>query len=625
MAIDTVIQGQISGALDTPYTIYLLSGNYTITKTLVFKRTVTIYGRGYNSTFMQQQVNNPTMSGIMTVNDEMTLTLSHITFQNGNANAVNAASGGVVKVYPGNTLNIYDSRLRANVATVDGGAIYSFGPVNVARTLFLGNSVSNNGGAMSFNGGGPLTADCTRFESNNGNLGGAIIMYWGGNGITISNDSSFVNNNANSGSAVQNHVYNAASTVADARNTWWATPSVTAQTNNNNVNTTSQLTSDPGVCATNPPPTLPPNPNPVLTPTPVAVSTSTPTSTPIGCADALQVEGLNTTFCQGAPTPTRTPTPTSTPQSISCQYSIQILNVGTASWSQNELEALASGIDETAQALTLEAGLTAGCQGDQDEVFNRVFVSGDTIPEIRFIRANEANDSVTVPGFSVPFLVDQGYCKTFNGTGNQVTQNPAPRIIICNGFLLDNNNNGEASEYTIVHELGHIFDNRGARNNGRSISARLGLNGGLTRNILDCNDFVILGQTESESWTRGERGWGSGPSKTPQNTAYISPFQQNPRFVNGLDADEIYEAAADMFLNWVYRKNTYQAPQTDICSISITTGGNWSGFLNLSWVQLTQEVGLPPLLGTVDVSHPGDKRWAWMNSVVASVFIQQDW
>ena len=102
---------------------------------------------------------------------------------------------------------------------------------------------------------------------------------------------------------------------------------------------------------------------------------------------------------------------------------------------------------------------------------------------------------------------------------------------------------------TIVHELGHRFDNQSGTNNIQQLSNRMDR----ANVILDCNTYRIMGTNDDDltgpfDWKRGLRGWGT--------SARPSQFQQNPLETldpssdNSIDeTNELSEAAADMFLN----------------------------------------------------------------------------
>ncbi len=133
--------------------------------------------------------------------------------------------------------------------------------------------------------------------------------------------------------------------------------------------------------------------------------------------------------------------------------------------------------------------------------------------------------------------INQGNCKAYEAQvfGTQ----PRPNTVVCNGFL-DNGGDGRTTEYTIVHELGHIFDYRSGDVITTSIASNFMLGSCVTSEFND--NYTVMGYVSpSNPWARGSRGWGTGPG--------FSLFQQSTENIP-------LEAAADMFLNWVYRRNS---------------------------------------------------------------------
>jgi hypothetical protein len=131
---------------------------------------------------------------------------------------------------------------------------------------------------------------------------------------------------------------------------------------------------------------------------------------------------------------------------------------------------------------------------------------------IRRTYINSSGQSVVVPIIYTD--INYGGCKTFAGSGSVIPggQNgPTPRAIVCNGSAT----NLIVTEYTIVHELGHIFDNRsgtpppGGGGNEGGIALRMGLRSFVR--ITDCTgiDTRVFGESpdqNQEIWTRGEAG-----------------------------------------------------------------------------------------------------------------------
>jgi len=118
-------------------------------------------------------------------------------------------------------------------------------------------------------------------------------------------------------------------------------------------------------------------------------------------------------------------------------------------------------------------------------------------------------------------------------------------------------------------------------------------------------------RTSGDDWTRGERGWGSAaastafaPGITPcdfQQNAFrvydfdiaLTPANASPTQQAEVRIRERDEAAADMFLNWVYSRAI-----------------PGSGFRNTDWRNVTN----CSLTGTPDASNPGDARYFRMTN-----------
>ncbi|NJL56474.1 hypothetical protein HC928_15855 [bacterium] len=132
------------------------------------------------------------------------------------------------------------------------------------------------------------------------------------------------------------------------------------------------------------------------------------------------------------------------------------------------------------------------------------------------------------------------------------------------------------------------------------------------------DNYTVIGYVSNNiRFARGARGWGSGPG--------FSMFQQNPE-------DTALEAAADMFLNWVYRGNhpSGTSPvfgvKTDLGNPNPPEGGcnaatqeSWIGFLNRNW-----GTPLAPL-DALDDGRPGDVRQAYMEARITTIVQTKGW
>jgi hypothetical protein len=213
--------------------------------------------------------------------------------------------------------------------------------------------------------------------------------------------------------------------------------------------------------------------------------------------------------------------------------------------------------------------------------------------------------------------------------------NLRPRTITCGNLVDAQNVPRPITEYVITHEFGHIFDNQADRGNGRALrdyiaDTRLeatptAIGTHVAGPIFDAQGAVVMGAVEAcignnDNWLRGERGWGSGPGSrynplsdfcNPQ-TQVFTDFQQNPAPHNSLGiANE--EAAADMFLNWVYYKL------------------GMGGFLNRDWRPHIND----PISGNScnlltagcdnTSAASGTARFNWMQTVMNQIFVVRNW
>jgi hypothetical protein len=124
--------------------------------------------------------------------------------------------------------------------------------------------------------------------------------------------------------------------------------------------------------------------------------------------------------------------------------------------------------------------------------------------------------------------------------------------------------------------------------------------------LISCDPIpdVVFGNT-TNGWVRGDNGWGSS-TVNPSGGIVVTQFQQNP-------AQNTAEAAADMFLNWVYA----------------TQAGRGGGFLNSHWNPArTDANGIACNTietGCIDPSNPGDVRYNWIEVQLATIFANPGW
>ncbi len=329
-------------------------------------------------------------------------------------------------------------------------------------------------------------------------------------------------------------------------------------------------------------------------------------------------------------------------------YAVRILSDGTRAWDMPsdptypdddnplfERQSIITALNQIGMAFDALSSTAASPQ----DAFNRVMLENSGT-EILLIRTASTSTTITIPNFTYLFgtLSGQTVSLTYPNaaSGNCLTTREftdsngirMPASIICNGHLRDNYDGTtqrlRASQYTIVHEMGHIFDGR----------TNFGLSGPIDGSFVlaDCASpaGTVMGIYQG-SWQRGRRGWGTGPqqyyngSPTPTPIPLITDFQQNPE-------NSAIEVAADSFLNWVYRTNTTNGAQaTNPClqtPLPAPTAWTGQGFRNREW----SGTPLPAFLGdstgvtgTPDPSLSGDRRYYDFDSRIRTIVATYGW
>ncbi|MDX2139894.1 MAG: PA14 domain-containing protein [Chloroflexota bacterium] len=308
-------------------------------------------------------------------------------------------------------------------------------------------------------------------------------------------------------------------------------------------------------------------------------------------------------------------------------------NAGAIDWTPSEVTAIDTAVNNVGLALQrLSVNPTS-----PQAVFNRVMVQGSVKDYIWFVRANTTTSTIqdlaNSPDVTVSYIHEgqtvsvtyeninggnsvDGFipgCKAFASALSGTI--PRPPAVVCNLTFTP-------TEHTFVHELGHIFDYRaGYPNNGISSAIAAG---SFTLGSCPSSEFTdpqtgaffnyrVMGYFAelNPPFRRGERGWGTGPG--------FSTFQQNPENIP-------LEAAADMFLNWVYGSNSSSgtSPVTGVqTNAAAPTGGcpvnqsvpppsqNWDGFRNNNWSTSPYPY---------DWGLPGDVRYVYMNGLMVTIF-----
>ncbi|MDX2075517.1 MAG: WD40 repeat domain-containing protein [bacterium] len=194
-------------------------------------------------------------------------------------------------------------------------------------------------------------------------------------------------------------------------------------------------------------------------------------------------------------------------------------------------------------------------------------------------------------------LESQG-CDAATGERNHgCTSNTYSAIAFYGNFWQVNPNGILNVEYNFVHELGHRFDNQSDTvtiEDTKLSDFYMDNDGAIS--VTDCNGTRVFGISfGTNDWARGGRGWGD---VSFPNT-FGNTFQQNAtetKDPDGLkdESSEVDEAAADMFLNWVYRRITdrWSNPSIDglQCERPSYPEEHWDNFtVDDAWRQLDEQ------------------------------------
>ncbi|HLU08404.1 MAG TPA: hypothetical protein VK003_01955 [Oceanobacillus sp.] len=360
------------------------------------------------------------------------------------------------------------------------------------------------------------------------------------------------------GSGSGSGISNPDSGTADAENNWWGASGGAntsgADTTLGSVDYTPFLTSAPASCD------IEPNPTPTPTPSP------TPGFCPGGFSSFTEEE------C---------------PEAVLAEHEVTVEGCTAV-----EVDAILAGTLVTADALQSQFG------GDPaSDTFMRVLYSPmamEPTSGIEFICDVTADDVPTAG------------CRTRNappGEGLQARILCGPSVVL--------------TEYTVVHEYGHVFEGRmGGLVEGSTYFGLISrpavtliptATPGTPGPLFDSSNLIVFGprkdpDTSEDDWVRGQRGWGSAASTPP---SVPCDFQQDAYTVDDWEvtltpqqtqtAHERDEAAADMFLNWVYSEI------------------NQGGFHNDNYIGITNCSTTP----TPDLTaRPGDARYNYMETIV---------
>jgi len=236
---------------------------------------------------------------------------------------------------------------------------------------------------------------------------------------------------------------------------------------------------------------------------------------------------------------------------------------------------------------------------------------------------------VTSNGFTYNTTTRDG-CYGTSGAG--CVENNHGSLALYSNFYNPEEPDYEYIQRIVVHEFGHRFDNQtgtepveGVTRFKRALLYPLGegnknplydCGGNAVRNqrsdALD-DDGIIFG-VRGNGFARGLRGWGTpaavpcSPGDSCQQTYFQINPTDDPTYIRG-------ETAADMFLNWVYRRIKDGPVNWTSCALDNTQVddepqeiGDWQGFRNIDAV------------GVFDTTLPGNARYEWMENFMITVF-----
>jgi hypothetical protein len=524
---------------------------------------------------------------VLTVNGGF-LRLENVVIRRGRANWL--GGGGILNRE--GTLQIHRSTIINNrveivsdFQTLGGGIYSSFGSLSITESRIINNRALNSsadGGGIAVVSvhGNTIDMRGNEFSDNLATFrGNAVYIMDAGNGVAALTDNCFLRNYYAS-SSTNSSIFVPSDTLLER--SWWGSSAgpiyapgavlpatATRDSLAGSSNYTPVLTALPANCTQTPP---------VITPTP-----SCPPQT---CS---------------VPTATVTPDPIGTIIQDLNLYGITVYATGVGSnrtnglpWSLEELQEVQEAVHDIARAFNLHLyNNNSGVNPQARELFRNVIKQVQSGTNLEILRVN--NNFLFGNGDPCDGSQDEG-----------CTSNGNTAIALYGNFPL----NGDLAnaKYTVVHELGHRFENQSSTNAVIGIRERMD-----GPNVIeDCQSNRIMGTNAQDldspnDWKRGLRGWG---------TQGRSLFQQNPLEIIDLIGNtdeflELSEAAADMFLNWVYRRlNDPVNDVEDYCTSRVEVG-QWLGFRNIDGN------------GQFDASLPGNSRFAWMQTQIEEIFTSQ--
>ncbi len=614
--LQEAVQCAVDGHVATPFNIFITAVSIDFPAHQNITVPIRIYGRGSGQTVLRALSTTDTLFWVALGGD---LELHHVTLTGGRLGVahVNPLGGtiylGGAIVSRGYAVRIEDSVIADNETRDGGGAIYhTFGTLTLRRTQFANNRTTVGRGSAISNT-SLVNASCVRFDANSAAGGGVIHQAIQNPETIVISSSRFLGNVAGSQQPSDIYAVNSPNTSVIAQSNYWGSsnpPGAGQISQNGTIEFLPILLGDPTTpnsgaydpaCAPQPPEPIPSDMQGIINELATYGVTAVATGVP-----------------SGAPAPYNT--------------------LVAQAWTLEELQEALEGVQHIANAFRQIS--TRPPDVTPQAIFQNV------LGPVMLIRAERDPSG------------KRGYCQTDNSAG----------VIGCWGQFVEPDNMTlipvSNFEYTIVHEFGHVLDPRvgGIQIGNENITRFVNLmDSGVV--IVDCDGRRMMGEAVALSsvppvidqttvWKRGESGWGSGPARngnTPNTPRRVTMFQQNALLVEhqyiqyypiGTNTEyvdyqpdpigpngqgpaklrRVEEAAADMFLNWVYRREVQGAVPEQVDCSSLPTW-NGEGFLNR-----TRENGQGGVTGLdAQQQQPGEQRYVWMDSRMRVIFSLKGW
>ena len=145
--------------------------NFGITSTKTISRDLTLDGGGLLT------ISGANTYQVFSVNSGITFGVQNLTISNGRNTSGNASGGAIANL--GGKVTVMNSTLSGNSAVAFGGGIYNTGTLTVTGSVLNGNTIiaGGSGGGGIYTGNGTVVVANSTFTNNSAATGGAIDMY----------------------------------------------------------------------------------------------------------------------------------------------------------------------------------------------------------------------------------------------------------------------------------------------------------------------------------------------------------------------------------------------------------------------------------------------------------------